>query len=177
MVTMRTGLAFHAPSEKTELFDGVAIPIPQATDAHVTIVGNLVGILRPHAGSLRMYASMMQLAIHDPCEAVVYPDVFFTKENTQEVPKHSAVWIIEVMSDTAGQEFTRKIDLYRSLPDLQSYWIFDSSKRLLIVDERRPYVDIYVCPKNSSREIPTPLGVNIDLRDVYENVRFPETTP
>lgn len=124
---------------KHEYVDGEIFAMGGASDAHVTVAGNLFGLLRPHlrGGPCRVYIADMKLRV-DRANAFFYPDVFVTCAATDAADpliKRSPTVVIEVLSESTeaydrGDKFAR----YRLLESLQEY---------VLIDSRRPVIEIF----------------------------------
>lgn len=116
---------------KHEYLDGVVYAMAGASDAHVTIAGNLFALLRSHVrgSGCRVYISDMKARI-EKCNRYYYPDVMITcnsldQDNSGE--KRFPKLIVEVLSDST-EAFDRgdKFIDYQTLESLQEYVLINT---------------------------------------------------
>lgn len=111
---------------KHEYIDGQVYAMDGASDAHVTITGNLSILLRNHlrGSSCRVYMSRMKVQIHT-IKCYYYPDVMVTcdaRDRDSEYTKSHYCLIIEVLSDTTeAKDRGTKFKDYRRSASLQEY--------------------------------------------------------
>lgn len=135
-------LAFEAESPtKHEYLDGQVIAMAGATDAHVTIAGNLFAELRSHlrGSGCRVYISDMKARI-DARDRFFYPDLLVTCDpRDTETPtyKRFAKLIVEVLSDST-ESFDRgqKFSDYQTLDRLEEYVLISSQLRRIEIFRR-----------------------------------------
>lgn len=120
--------------EKHEYLDGEVLAMAGASEAHVTITGNVFIALRSHlrGSPCSVFISDMKLRV-ESVNAYFYPDVFVTcapSDKAQPLVKTAPSLIVEVLSPTT-QAYDRdeKFAAYRSLPSLREYLIIDSTRR------------------------------------------------
>lgn len=117
-------------SSRHEYVAGEIFAMTGATDAHVTVAGNLFALLRAHVRGTpcRVYMADMKLRV-ETADAFFYPDVFVTcteSDRRQIHYKNEAILIVEVLSDsTAAYDRGRKFAYYRQLPGLREYVLID----------------------------------------------------
>jgi Uma2 family endonuclease len=111
---------------KHEYIDGEAYAMAGATDAHVTIAGNLFALLRSHVrgSGCRVYISDMKVRI-EQLNRFYYPDVMVTcDDRDQETTTYKQFprLIVEVLSDST-EAFDRgdKFADYRTIESLHEY--------------------------------------------------------
>lgn len=121
-------------SEKHEFIRGEVIAMAGASDAHVTVTGNIFAALRSHlrGGPCRAFIADMKLRV-EATDAFFYPDVFvLCNEDAPAQPqcKTDARLIVEVASPST-EAFDRgaKFAHYRHLPGLMEYAIVDIAQR------------------------------------------------
>jgi Uma2 family endonuclease len=114
-----------------------------ASDAHVTIAGNVFVALREKLGgsACRVYISDMKLRI-EAADAFYYPDVFVTchaRDKASEYYKQHPCLIVEVLSPST-EAFDRggKFAAYRQLDSLQEYLLIDSTRICVECYRRSP---------------------------------------
>ncbi|MEH2049697.1 Uma2 family endonuclease [Nostoc sp.] len=111
---------------KHEYIDGQVYAMAGASDAHVTIVGNLFSLLRNHlrGSGCRVYMLDMKAQI-DVINRYFYPDVMVTcdtRDKEFEYFKSHPSLIIEVLSEsTESYDRGKKFASYRHLESLQEY--------------------------------------------------------
>jgi len=114
---------------KHEYLNGEVWALVGATDAHVTIVGNLLVLLKQSLKGTpcRTYISDMEKA-----NAFFYSDVLVTcnaRDRDNTLFKQHPVFIAEVLSpSTEAFDRGQKFSAYRQLESLQTYWLIDSQK-------------------------------------------------
>ena len=126
---------------KHEYINGEVYAMAGASDAHVTIVGNLFALLLNHlrGSGCRVYISDMKVRL-ETLNRFYYPDVMVTCDiRDQETPnyKRFPCLIVEVLSDST-EAFDRgdKFANYLTLESLQEY-ILISTKQARIDCFRR----------------------------------------
>ncbi|GAA6616553.1 Uma2 family endonuclease [Scytonema sp. NUACC26] len=111
---------------KHEYINGQVFTMAGASDAHVTVVGNLCTILRNHvrATGCRIYMTEMKVQI-EALNCYYYPDVMVTcdaRDREFEYFKKFPRLIVEVLSDsTEALDRGKKFANYRHLETLQEY--------------------------------------------------------
>jgi Uma2 family endonuclease len=134
-ITLEEYLAAEASSEiKHEYQDGYVYAMAGASDAHVTIAGNLFAIIRNHlrGGGCRVYMSDMRVNLATR-KSYYYPDVMVTcnpldRELTHY--KQHPCLIIEVLS-TSTEAFDRgdKFTDYQQIESLQEYVLVSQTRQ------------------------------------------------
>jgi Uma2 family endonuclease len=121
-------------SVKHEYIDGQAYAMAGASDAHVTIAGNLFALLRNHlrGSDCRVYISDMKARL-ESLNRFYYPDVMVTCDNRdRETPLYKSFpcLIVEVLSDST-EAFDRgdKFADYQSLETLQEYVLINTKRQ------------------------------------------------
>ncbi|WP_041740747.1 Uma2 family endonuclease [Calothrix sp. PCC 6303] len=111
---------------KHEYIDGEVYAMAGASDAHVTITGNLYMLLRNHhrGSGCRVYMADMKAQVEE-LNRYFYPDVMVTcdtRDQASDYFKSHPCLIIEVLSDTTeGFDRGKKFQDYTYLPSLQEY--------------------------------------------------------
>ena len=133
-------LAWEASQgNKHEFVGGETFAMAGASDAHVTVAGNLFIALRAHLRGTpcRTYIADMKLHV-SAADAYFYPDVFVTcsaADALRPQDKAEPVLVAEVLSPTtAAYDRGAKFAAYRSLPSLQEY---------VLIDPESPGVEVY----------------------------------
>ncbi|MEH1850439.1 MAG: Uma2 family endonuclease [Nostoc sp.] len=118
---------------KHEYIDGQVYAMAGASDAHVTIVGNLFSLLRNHlrGSGCRVYMLDMKAQI-DVINRYFYPDVMVTcdtRDKEFEYFKSHPSLIIEVLSEsTESYDRGKKFASYRHLESLQEYMLISPDR-------------------------------------------------
>lgn len=118
---------------KHEYIDGKIYAMAGATDAHVTIAGNIFALLLSHlrGSGCRVYIADMKARIESK-NRFYYPDVMVTcdeRDRETATYKRFPCLIVEVLSDST-EAFDRgdKFADYQSLESLQEYILINSKK-------------------------------------------------
>jgi len=105
-----------------------------ASDAHVTIAGNIFSLLRAHlrGTGCRVYISDMKVRL-EACNCFYYPDVFVTcdlRDQETSTYKRFPCLIVEVLSDST-EAFDRgdKFMHYQTLDSLQEYVLLNTRQQ------------------------------------------------
>lgn len=126
---------------KHEYLAGEVFAIAGASDAHVTIAGNLFALLRSHVrGSpCRTYMADMKVRI-ETADAFYYPDVLVTcdaRDARETLFKRHPRLVIEVLSDsTAAFDRGAKFAHYRELESLAEYVLIEPEAQAVDVFRR-----------------------------------------
>lgn len=170
-------LAWEAEQgQKYEYLLGDVYAMAGASDAHVTISGNLFAQLRGQLRGkpCRAYISDMKLQL-DQSSAYFYPDVFVTcssRDAALTACKREPLLVVEVLSpSTAAYDRGLKFAHYRQLPSLQEYVLIDTERRAVDVfrrDEAGHWV-LYPFADDETMTLAS-LGLALPLADVYEDV-------
>ncbi len=136
---------------KHEYVDGYVYAMAGATDAHVTIMGNLVVAIRPLLANTRCkdYFADMRTAIpgikakrKGARSNYYYPDFIVTCSQADlsadaKMIKKEPCLVVEILSPgTALTDRTEKLDNYRRIPTLAQYWLVDQESHRVIVYSR-----------------------------------------
>ncbi|MGB5962026.1 MAG: Uma2 family endonuclease [Coleofasciculaceae cyanobacterium] len=164
---------------KHEYIDGQIYAMAGASDAHVTIAGNLFALLRSHlrGSGCRVYISDMKARI-ETLNRFYYPDVMVTCDSRdQETPtyKRFPTLIIEVLSDST-EAFDRgdKFADYQEISSLREY-VLINSKRQRIECFRRNDEGLWVLQSYTAEQRLFKLNsINFEgrLEALYEDVTF-----
>lgn len=162
---------------KHEYFDGEVWPMVGASDAHVSIAGNLFFLLKQalKGTPCRAYISDMKVNVAK-ANAFFYPDVLVScerREQDNRLYKQHPVFIAEVLSPST-EAFDRgaKFAAYRQLDSLQHYWLIDSQTQSIDCFERTADQGWLLHGFNqASDRLPLrALDINLDLGAIYEDV-------
>lgn len=181
-VTVGDYLAGEAESPiKHEYVDGEVFAMGGASDAHVTIAGNVFSLLRAHlrGGPCRVYITDMKLWL-EPANAFFYPDVFVTCSAADAAEtdfKRAPTVVIEVLSkSTEGYDRGNKFARYRLLDSLEEYVLIDSRRRAIEVFRR--HADGWLlqpAAEDGPFELRT-LDFGCAMGEVYEDVNLEPDT-
>ena len=171
-------LAWEAEqSTKHEYHDGVVFAMAGASDAHVTVAGNVYMALRNHlrGSPCSVFISDMKLRVEED-NAFFYPDVFVTcaeSDRGQSHSKSAPVLVVEVLSPaTSAYDRGAKFAAYRKLPTLREY---------ALIDPERLSLDLFRREGDSKRWVLHPIeagghvewasvGLQVPLEALYEDV-------
>jgi Uma2 family endonuclease len=167
--------------EKSELIEGVLVPMAGASANHNRIVINFSRLLPPEipGQTVDIFISDMRLGLPDYA-TYTYPDIVVVRGEPQfQSPKQTEVLnpclLVEVLSPSTDRyDKTDKFRLYRSLPSLEEYLLISQTDYLVQqytkVDDRRwllqDWIGLEAIFTLSS------LGVEIALQDLYKRVSF-----
>ncbi|MFZ1830743.1 MAG: Uma2 family endonuclease [Candidatus Competibacteraceae bacterium] len=119
--------------DKHEYLAGEIFGMVGATDAHVTITGNLFTLLRAHVRGrpCRVYMADMKLRV-DTADAFFYPDLLVTcapEDHSSSRFKRQPTLLVEVLSaTTAAFDRGQKFAIYRQLPSLREYVLIEQDR-------------------------------------------------
>ena len=178
-------LAWEAEqSTKHEYHDGEVFAMAGASDAHVTVAGNVYMALRNHlrGSPCSVFISDMKLRVEED-NAFFYPDVFVTcadSDRGQSHSKNAPVLVVEVLSPaTSAYDRGAKFAAYRKLPTLREY---------ALIDPERLSLDLFRRDGDSKRWVLHPIeagghvewasvGLQVPLEALYEDVPMTTTGP
>ena len=168
-----------AAKYRSEFIQGEVYAMAGASDAHVTLTGNLSALLhsRLRGSDYKSYSSDMKLRIGDD-ETYFYPDLMVScdaEDRKRKYSKQTPVLLVEVLSDTT-EAYDRggKFAWYRQLDSLQEY---------VLIDQNQFRVELFRRNKHGRWELFTFEGeqaelelLSVDLRctlaELYEDVDF-----
>ena len=171
-------LAWEAEqSTKHEYHDGEVFAMAGASDAHVTVAGNVYMALRNHlrGSPCSVFISDMKLRVEED-NAFFYPDVFVTCAESDRGQSHgrsAPVLVVEVLSPaTSAYDRGAKFAAYRKLPTLREY---------ALIDPERLSLDLFRREGDSKRWVLHPIeagghvewasvGLQVPLEALYEDV-------
>ena len=178
-------LAWEAEqSTKHEYHDGEVFAMAGASDAHVTVAGNVYMALRNHlrGSPCSVFISDMKLRVEED-NAFFYPDVFVTcaeSDRGQSHSKSAPVLVVEVLSPaTSAYDRGAKFAAYLKLPTLREY---------ALIDPERLSLDLFRREGDSKRWVLHPIeagghvewasvGLQVPLEALYEDVPMTTTGP
>ena len=178
-------LAWEAEqSTKHEYHDGEVFAMAGASDAHVTVAGNVYMALRNHmrGSPCSVFISDMKLRVEED-NAFFYPDILVTCADSDRGQSHSKsapVLVVEVLSPaTSAYDRGAKFAAYRKLPTLREY---------ALIDPERLSLDLFRRDGDSKRWVLHPIeagghvewasvGLQVPLEALYEDVPMTTTGP
>ena len=166
--------------EKHEFLAGEIFAMGGATDAHVTITGNLFTLLRTHlrGSPCRVYILDMKLRV-ETADAFFYPGLMVTcSAEDRALPrfKSQPTVLVEVLSkSTAAFDRGRKFEIYRQLSSLREYVLIEQ-ERMSVECFRRDAQDRWVLQAYGpgDRVELSSVGFSTALETLYEDVVLPE---
>lgn len=167
---------------KHEYVRGEVFAMAGASDAHVTVSGNVYAVLRDHlrGTGCRTYIADMKLKAAD--NAYFYPDVFVTcsaADAKRSDIKEEAVLVVEVLSpSTAAYDRGVKFAYYRGMTSLQEYVLIDPER--VSVDVFRRGADglwvLHPFGPGDTVELAS-IGLRLPMQRVYEDITDAEGVP
>lgn len=178
-------LQFEAESPtKHEYIDGVAYAMAGASDAHVTIAGNLFALLRSHVrgSNCRVYMADMKVRI-EARNRFYYPDVMVTcdpRDRDTPIYKQFPRLIVEVLSDST-EAFDRgdKFFDYQALESLEEYVLLNTQHQRVECFRRNTlgqWVLQYYSPETGDAQLSS-LEFTASLAALYEDVVLTPNRP
>lgn len=164
---------------KHEYLAGEIFAMVGATDAHVTITGNLFTLLRAHVRGrpCRVYMADMKLRV-DTADAFFYPDLLVTcapEDHVSSRFKRQPTLLVEVLSaTTAAFDRGQKFAIYRQLPSLREYVLIEQDRMSVECfrrDERNRWVLQAYGPGDQVELSSLEFGTTIEA--LYEDVALP----
>ena len=155
----------------------------RASEAHVTLAGNLFMALRNHlrGGPCSVFISVMKLQV-EADNAFFYPDVFVTCAESDRAHSHykaAPSLVVEVLSPTtSAYDRGAQFAAYRKLPSLREY---------VLVDTERPSVDLFrrdenghwvLHPYEAGHTVEfASVGLSVPVERLYEDVSVYSVRP
>lgn len=172
-----------AQAEKHEFVAGEVFAMAGASDAHVTISGNVFSALRAHLRGkpCRTYIADMKLHI-ETADAFFYPAVFVTcsaADATLPHYKREPVLIVEVLSPaTAAFDRGGKFAHYRQLASLQEYVLIDTERVAVDVFRREAngHWALYPYGPGETVELAS-VGLSLPVAAIYEDATLESAVP
>ena len=173
-------LQFEAESAiKHDYINGEVFAMAGASDAHVTIAGNLFALLRSHVrgSGCRVYIADMKARI-EARNRFYYPDVMVTcdgRDQATSTYKRFPKLVVEVLSDST-EAFDRgdKFFDYQALPSLEEYVLINTRQQRVECFRRNPaglWVFQYYTPEQTTFALQS-LEFEDSLEALYEDVEF-----
>lgn len=171
---------------KSEYFRGQVFAMAGATREHVVIVTNLVGELRQQLRGrpCDVYSTDMRLQA-SAAGLYTYPDVMVVCGEPAYADDHRDTLlnpnlIIEVLSEsTKDYDRGQKFQHYRTLPSLREYLTIAQNNAHLerwTREDEQHWVLCEVDDLSASVRIES-IGVELELREIYDRVDFTDTQP
>ncbi|AVH67002.1 Uma2 family endonuclease [Nostoc sp. 'Peltigera membranacea cyanobiont' N6] len=167
---------------KHEYIDGQVYAMAGASDAHVTVVGNLFVLLRNHlrGSGCRVYIADMKAQI-DVINRYFYPDMMVTcdtRDKEFEYFKCYPSLIIEVLSEsTEGYDRGKKFASYRHIESLQEYVLISPDRISVECFRRNEQGQWVLYPYEKEQEVHL---ASVDFRcaiaEIYEDVTLAENS-
>lgn len=163
---------------KHEYIDGAIYAMAGATDAHVTITGNLFAALLSHlrGSDCRVYFSDMKVQI-DAINRYYYPDVMVTcdrSDKSEATFKRNPLLIVEVLLEsTANFDRGDKFADYQTLDSLKEYVLINTHRQRVECfrrNEKGLWVLQSYAPPQTEFELRS-VDLVGELVDLYENVK------
>ena len=169
---------------KHEYIDGKAYAMAGASDAHVTIAGNLFALLRSHVrgSSCRVYIADMKARL-EARNRFYYPDVMVTcdpRDPETSDYKRFPKLIVEVLSDST-EAFDRgdKFADYQTLDSLEEYVLINTRQQRVECFRRNPaglWVLQYYTPETKTFHLQS-VEFSDTLAALYEDVTLESPRP
>ncbi len=151
-----------------------------ASDAHVTVSGNVFASLKAHLRGTpcRAYIADMKVQV-ESADAFFYPDVMVTCSATDAQhpdAKHEPTLVVEVLSPTtAAYDRGLKFEYYRTLPTLQEYVLIDPERHSVEVFRRNEANQWVLHPFGANAEVEfASVNLRLPMAAVYEDVVAPQ---
>ena len=170
-------------TEKHEYLNGEVFNMAGASEAHVTIAGNMFMALRNHlrGGPCSVFISDMKLRV-EQANAFFYPDVLVTcaeADRAHRLFKTAPCLLVEVLSpSTSAYDRSEKFAAYRTLPSVQEYLLIDSERPRAELFRREPTApgaperwSLYPLEGEQAIDLAS-VGLQLPLAQVYEDVRW-----
>ncbi|MEH1900262.1 MAG: Uma2 family endonuclease [Nostoc sp.] len=166
---------------KHEYIQGQIYAMSGASDAHVTIITNLIALLRNHVRgtSCRLYATDMKARI-ESLNIFYYPDILVTCDQTDikfEYFKRYPCLIIEVLSPST-EAFDRgdKFIDYQELETFQEYVLISQTRQRVDCFRRNTEGRWVLYSYKGNQELQLiSLNFACSLTNIYEDVSFAKT--
>ena len=166
-------------ADKHEYLDGEVFAMAGASDAHVTLAGNLFVALRTHlrGGPCSVFISDMKLRV-EADNAYFYPDVFVTcaeADRAQPLHKSAPTLVAEVLSpSTSAYDRGAKFAAYRKLPSLREYLLIDTERTSVDLFRRNETGQWVLFPHEAVGDMLelASVGLRLPLAQLYEDVEF-----
>lgn len=179
-ITADEYLNWEAQSDsKHEYIDGQVYAMAGASDAHVTIAGNLFALLRSHVrgSGCRVYIADMKARI-ESLNRFYYPDVMVTcdaRDLETSTYKRFPCLIVEVLSDsTEASDRGDKFFAYQELDSLREYVLVNTKQQRIECfrrDEQGLWLLQFYTPQHPSFRLDS-IDFEATLAALYEDVSF-----
>ncbi|MDP1526686.1 MAG: Uma2 family endonuclease [Rhodocyclaceae bacterium] len=162
-------------TEKHEYLAGEVFAMAGASDAHVTISGNIFMALRNHLRGkpCRVYIADMKVEVAR-ADAFFYPDVFVSCSTTDAAladRKREPLLLVEVLSPTtASYDRGAKFASYRQLESLHEYVLIDTERLAVDVFRRDTSGHWVLYPYGPGEAVElASVDLTLSLAQVYED--------
>ena len=162
--------------EKHEYLDGEVFAMAGASDAHVTVAGNIFMALRNHlrGGPCRVFIADMKLHVQAD-NAFYYPDVFVSCAETdraQDQYKSAPSLVVEVLfPSTSAYDRGAKFASYRKLPSLREYVLIDPQRLSVDLFRRDDNGRWVLYPAEAGHVVEfASVGLSLPIEALYEDV-------
>lgn len=177
-------LAWEAgQSEKHEYLAGEVFAMAGASEAHVTIAGNLYSALRAHLRGkpCRVFISDMKLDVA-AADACFYPDVFVTcalADALLKDRKREPTLIVEVLAPPmAAYDRGAKFAHYRRIESLREYVLVDTERVAVDVFRRDAAGHWVLYPAGPGETVElASVGLMLPIEVIYEEVTLEPAAP
>lgn len=165
---------------KHEYKDGEIYGMAGASDAHITISGNIFALLRNHVrgSNCRVYISDMKVRL-ETLNCFYYPDILVTcdpKDQENNNYKCYPKLIIEVLSDST-EAFDRgdKFIDYQSLDSLEEYVLINRKRQRIECFRRNDLEGLWILEvyhRECDNFMLKSINFQSTLTEIYEDVMF-----
>lgn len=174
---------------KHEYVQGETFAMAGASDAHVTISGNVFAALKQHLRGTPCRTYMADMKVRaQAVDAFFYPDVFVTcsaADAGRDHAKEEPTLVVEVLSpSTVAYDRGLKFEYYRTLPSLQEYVLVDAERHSVEVFRRNPAGQWVLFPHGADTDVElASVDLKLPMATVYEDValhapvKLPATLP
>jgi Uma2 family endonuclease len=171
-------LCRNSPDTRYEYIDGYVVMMSGGTFNHVGIRDNVYTLIRTGLRGRSCRAYTADINVRLSATRYVLPDVVVTcddRDNGENKFMQAPFLAVEVLSpSTEAYDRGNKFLYYRECPTLQEYVLVSSSFPLVEVFRREKH-DLWVlttCKADDTVQLIS-LGISFPVRDVYENIIFP----
>jgi Uma2 family endonuclease len=166
---------------KHEFYRGEVFAMAGGTETHARIISNMHLALRlalrggdcvTYTDALRVHVEAHGLYTYPDLSVVCGEATFIDERRTSLL---NPVVLVEVLSpSTEVYDRTTKMRFYRSIPSLETYVLVSQDLRGVDVLTRTDEGWLLRTEDETGRIALPPLGVTLDLTDLYDGVTFPE---
>jgi Uma2 family endonuclease len=173
-------LCSNSPDTRYEYIDGYIVMMSGGTFNHVGIRDNVYSLIRSGLRGRSCRAYTADINVRLSATRYVLPDVVVTcdeRDSGENKLMQSPFLVVEVLSpSTEAYDRGNKFLYYRECSTIQEYVLVSSSFPLVEVF-RREKNDLWVLTTFKLEDTVqlTTLGISFPVRDVYENIVFPNS--